>query len=79
VESKAEFIEAIVSGKSDFSQIDVSDQKITISGNTAIVRHVLKGETTNNGATTALNIGVMLVWQKEGKQWKLIGRQAFKL
>ena len=79
VESKAEFVEAIVTGKSDFTKIDVSDQKITINGNTAIVRHVLKGETVNNGATTALNIGVMLVWQKERKEWKLLGRQAFKL
>lgn len=79
MEDKAEFIEALVSGKSDFTRIDVTDQKIIVSGNTAIVRHVLKGETINNGITTALNIGVMLVWQKEGKEWRLLGRQAFKL
>jgi hypothetical protein len=79
MENKAEFIEAIVSGKSDFTRIDISDQKIFLSGNTAIVRHVLKGESVNNGTAGVVNIGIMLVWQKEGKDWKLIGRQAFKL
>jgi hypothetical protein len=79
MESKAEFIEGIVSGKSDFTRIDISDQKIFLSGNTAIVRHVLKGESINNGTPGPVNIGIMLVWQKEGREWKLIGRQAFKL
>jgi hypothetical protein len=79
MESKAEFIEGIVSGKSDFTTIDISEQKIFLSGNTAIVRHVLKGESINNGTAGPVNIGIMLVWQKEGKEWKLIGRQAFKL
>ena len=79
MENKAEFVDGIVSGKSDFTKIDLSDQKIFVSGNTAIVRHVLKGESINNGTPSQVNIGIMLVWQKEGKDWKLIGRQAFKL
>src|SRR5688572_8459755 len=37
VEDKKAFVEKIVSGKSDFVTIDLSDQVISISGKTAIV------------------------------------------
>src|SRR4051812_38639130 len=40
IENKEEFVAALATGKSDFARIDISDQKILITGNTAIVRHV---------------------------------------
>jgi ketosteroid isomerase-like protein len=79
VENKAAFIEAIVSGKSDFKSIELAEQSITISENLALVRHKLTGETNNDGQPGTVNLGVLLVWQKQKGQWKLIGRQAFKL
>ena len=79
IENKEEFVAALATGKSDFARIDISDQKILITGNTAIVRHVLKGESVGNGNTTPVNLSVMLVWQKQDKDWKLLARQAVKI
>lgn len=78
VENQAEFIEKIVSGKSDFVTIEFKEQKINIVRDTAIVRHTLVGTTNNQGKPGEVNIGVMLIWQKQHGKWKLLARQAFK-
>ncbi|WP_245705577.1 nuclear transport factor 2 family protein [Chitinophaga filiformis] len=79
IEDKTAFVSNIVSGKSDFVSIDLSDQTIAISGNTAIVRHTLTAETNDNGVAGHVKLYVLLVWSKEGSQWKLLARQAVKV
>lgn len=79
IEDKAAFVEALASGKSDFIKINLSDQTISITGNTALVRHKLLAETNDNGKTDTKSLGVLLVFQKEKGTWKLLVRQAFKL
>jgi ketosteroid isomerase-like protein len=80
LENQDQFIEALVSGKSDFSIVNLSDQTIKLSGkNVAIVRHKLKGETVHGGTNAAVNLGILNVWIKEKGGWKLLARQAFKL
>ena len=80
MENQTQFIEALVSGKSDFKSIALSDQSVLLTGkNIALVRHKLKGETLTAGAVGAVNLGVLLVWTKEKGEWKLLARQAFKL
>lgn len=79
IEDQAEFIEKIVSGKSDFVTIELRDQTIRIVKDIAIVRHTLVGTTNNNGKLSDVNIGVMLIWQKQHGHWKLLARQAFKI
>lgn len=80
MENQTAFIEALVSGKSDFKSIVTSEQSIVLTGkNIALVRHKLKGETFNAGVVGAVNLGVLLVWNKEKGEWKLVARQAFKL
>ncbi len=76
VENKAEFVEALASGKSDFVTLNLSDQTITIAGNTAIVRHMLQGETNDNGNKGTVRLIVLTVWQKQKGEWKLLARQA---
>jgi hypothetical protein len=78
VENQAEFIEKIISGKSDFVTIELKDQQIQIVKDIAIVRHTLVGTTNNQGKPDSVDIGVMLIWQKQHGQWKLLARQAFK-
>ncbi len=79
MENQEEFVEALASGESNFTSINLSEQSVDISGNVALVRHNLRGTTHNRGADPAdVNLGVLLVWQKEGKNWKLLARQAFK-
>lgn len=80
VEGKQQFVERIVSGQSDWVSIDTKDQTITISGNTAIVRHILHGKTNDNNKPGEVNLRIIQVWQKNGKAgWKLFGRQAMKM
>ena len=80
IEDKATFIESLVSGKSDFVSITLEDQTIQVNDGMALVRHKLRGETQDKGKPPGtVNIGILLVWRKEKKEWKLVGRQAYKL
>lgn len=78
IENQAEFIEKIVSGKSDFVTMDLSEQTISISGDTALVRHILNADIKDGGVANTIKLGVLLVWQKQQGEWKLLARQAFK-
>ena len=78
VETKKEFIENIASGKSDFVTIELTNQTIQITGNTAIVRHALSATTNDNGKPGAVKLLILLVWQKQKGNWKLLARQAVK-
>ena len=79
IEGKKEFIESLVSGKSDFVTIDLSAQTISIVDNIAIVRHNLNATTNDGGKPGSVKIHVLLVWEKTKNGWKLVARQAVKL
>lgn len=80
MEDQKEFIRALVSEESKFTKIDLSEQTITISGDLALVRYKLLGDTHNKGKDPApVRLGVLMVLQKTKMGWVLIGRQAFKL
>lgn len=79
IENKTEYVDGVLHGGFQFSSITPADQTISISGKTGIVRHIFKGEGTNNGTSATVKIGCLLVFQKEGGQWKLLARQAYKL
>ena len=78
-QNQAEFIDGIVSGKSEFVTIEFQDQSIAIQHDVAIVRHVLAAHTKDGGVDKDIKIGIMLVWQKQKNNWILIARQAYKL
>lgn len=79
IENKAEFVDAIVSGRSGFITLEFQEQTIVTEGDTAIVRHVFSADTNNSGQKGKVKIGVMLVFKKTGEDWKLLARQAYKL
>jgi len=79
VEGKADFVDKIASGKSDFVTIELTEQSISISDKAAIVRHVFNATTNDGGKPGTVKIKVLLVWQKEKGGWKLLARQAVKL
>lgn len=79
VEGKREFVEAIASGKSDFVTIDLKEQTISVSGNTAVVRHELHAKTSDGGKPGEAHIRVLLIFQKHGSKWELLARQAVKI
>ncbi len=79
VEDKAAFVEALASGANDFVSIELSEQTVKVIGNTAIVRHKLNGVTNDGGKPGTAKIAILLVWIKQGKEWKLLARQAVKI
>lgn len=79
LENQSQFIEALVSGTSDFAKVEFQDQTIQVEKDVAIVRHNLAADVLDGGKANAIKIGVILVWQKEKSQWKLLARQAYKL
>lgn len=79
LEDKTAFVKSISSGASDFVSIDLSEQTISLTGKTAIVRHKLAAKTNDGGKPNEVKLGVLLVFIKEGKDWKLLARQAYKL
>jgi ketosteroid isomerase-like protein len=78
VEGKEEFVEKIASGKSDFVTMELSDQTIAVSGNVALVRHQLNATINDNNTPGTVKLKVLLVWQKDKGEWKLLARQAVK-
>lgn len=79
VEDKTEFVDKIVSGKSDFVTIGLKDQSIRVSGKTAVVRHKFDATTLDNGKQGEVHLSILLIFQKHNKQWKLLARQAVKV
>jgi ketosteroid isomerase-like protein len=79
IEDKAAFVEAISSGKSDFVTIELTDQSVKVTGNTAIVRHKLAATTNDGGNPGSVKLNILLVWQKQKGQWVLLARQAVKM
>ena len=80
IETKKEFVDAILSRASAFRKLDLSDQTISVVENEAIVRHLMTGETVNpSGQVSPVKVGVLQVWQKKDGNWLLLARQAYRL
>ena len=77
LETKAEFVADLTSGKAGFSSIELSDQTVNIVDNIALVRHVFVGASRRHGGT--LKLSNLTVWLQQQGQWKLVARQAAKL
>ena len=78
IEDQQAFIEKIANGKSDFVTMELADQTINISADVALVRHNLNADIKDGGVPNKIHLGVLLVWQKQAGEWKLLARQAFK-
>lgn len=79
IDDAKEFVEKLVSKKSDFLTIDITNQNVSIVGNTAIVRHHFYATTADLGkAPGDVTLDILLVWAKVKKDWKLLARQAVK-
>ena len=79
VQNQAEFVDGIVSGRSDFVTIDLTEQTISVSGKTAVVRHKFFATTNDGGKPGTVKLSILLIWQKIHGQWKLLARQAVKV
>jgi hypothetical protein len=81
VEDKATFIANATSGKSKFLSLEYKDPSIRVVGPAAIVRFHWLGEqeATADGKKSSTNLHILMNWQKQGSDWKLLSRSATKL
>jgi len=80
IETRQEAIAAISHNKSAYRDTSVSNIKLIIDDDVAVVRHLFKAnENKPDGTVSPLNFTMMLVWIKEKGKWKLMGRQAVKI
>lgn len=80
LQTREEAIKGISKNKSVYTDTALADIKVLIEGKTAIVRHLFKAnENKKDGTVSRLNFSMMLVWVKEKKEWKLMGRQAVSM
>ena len=79
LENKQQFVHALASGESDFRTLELTDQTIVVRSKTAVVRHKLAAEIKEGDKFSNVKLAVMMVFYKDHKQWKLLGRQAIRL
>ncbi len=78
VQDKAEFVGVIASKKTVYKSINLTDMKVSVAGNDAIVRHTWDSVSESGGKSNTSHLGVLQVWAKQDGKWKLLARQAFK-
>jgi ketosteroid isomerase-like protein len=81
IEDKATFIANATSGKSKFLSLEYKDPKIRVVGPAAIVRFhwVGESEAVADGKKSSTNLHILMNWQKQGADWKLLSRASTKL
>ncbi|RMN98376.1 hypothetical protein ALQ50_01877 [Pseudomonas coronafaciens pv. coronafaciens] len=78
IQDKQAFIADIETGRSGFNELKMLNQKITLSGDVALVRNHFSAQAVNSGKVVPTEIENFQIWQKQNGQWLLIGRQAFR-
>ena len=81
VEDKATFIANSTNGKSKYLSLEYQDTRIRVVGPAAIVRFHWLGEqeAVADGKKSSTNLHILMNWQKQGPDWKVLSRAATKL
>src|SRR3981189_15554 len=81
VEDKPTFIVNAANGKSKFLSLAYQDPTIRVVRTAAIVRFHWVGESqaVADGKKSANNLHILMNWQKQGADWKLLSRASTKL
>src|ERR1700754_1673051 len=81
VEDKATFVANATNGKSKWLSLESKDPKIRVVGPAAIVRFhwVGEAEAVADGKKSSTNLHILMNWQKQGADWKLLSRGSTKL
>src|SRR5882757_7239079 len=81
VEDKATFVANATNGKSKWLSLQYQDTKVSVVGPAAIVRFhwVGESEAVADGKKSSTNLHILMNWQKQGADWKLLSRASTKL
>jgi hypothetical protein len=81
IEDRATFVRNATSGKSKFLSLEYKDPQIHVVGPAAIVRFTWVGQSESipEGKKSDTHLHVLMNWQKQGSDWKLLSRASTKL
>ena len=81
VEDKTTFVKNATSGKSKVISLAYQDPVIRVVGDAAIVRFhwIGESEAVADGKKSSTNLHILMNWQKQGGDWKLLTRASTKL
>jgi hypothetical protein len=81
IEDKATFIANATNRKTKFLSLAYQDLKIRVVGTAAVVRFnwVSESEAIADGKRSGNKLHILMNWQKQGADWKLLSRAATKL
>jgi ketosteroid isomerase-like protein len=81
IEDKATFIANATSGKSKFLTLEYKDPQVRVVGPAAIVRFhwMAESQVIADGKKNNTNLHILMNWQKQGSDWKLLSRASTKL
>ena len=80
IDTKASLIDGIAKANYKWTSLEYKDPSIRVVGPSAIVRFTFVGEQEfTDGKKTPQNLHILMNWQKQGNDWKLLSRSATKL
>jgi ketosteroid isomerase-like protein len=79
IEDKATMIANATDGKVKWLSLAYENPTVRIVGDTAITRFNFVAQNQVGEKTNDIKLGVLMVWQKQDGQWKLLARSSTKL
>lgn len=80
IDTKTSLIEGITKANYKWTTLEYKNPTIRVVGPAAIVRFNFVGEQEfTDGKKTPQNLAILMNWQKQGSDWKLLSRSATKL
>lgn len=79
LDTRAAFINNVMSETPKYEAFDYADQKIVLYGNTAIARGKITVKDLMNGQRRTLELNAMQIWIKGSQGWTLVARQATRM
>jgi ketosteroid isomerase-like protein len=81
IEDRATFVANATNGKSKFLSLEYKDPQVRVVGPAAIVRFhwVAESQAVADGKKNNTNLHILMNWQKQGSDWKLLSRASTKL
>ena len=80
IDTKASLLDGIAKANYKWTSLEYKDPTVRVVGSAAIVRFNFVGEQEfTDGKKTPQNLHILMNWQKQGNDWKLLSRAATKL
>lgn len=80
IDTKASLLDGIANASYKWTTLEYKNPSIRVVGPAAIVRFTFVGEQEfTDGKKTPQNLAILMNWQKQGSDWKLLSRSATKL